>query len=667
MKSNNLSKEAGHAIGELLKVTPSHLQLLDISDNTLGDIGVASIAGSFTMDLSDIPPSSSSSVLVSLATLLVLDLSANDCGDMGLLALCRGLSQFARHAHSLDIVPALKVLRLSRNKIGDKGAHCLAQLMRKVSSMISLEELAIEENPIGPTGLVSLLQAVGDDSNSKIKRLYIGRCNPSLQVLHAVSDTLSSPSCSLEALGIQFTEKAAQDLLNECKSKMPIDEAISSTITTLADSITLHSTRINSLKIRLGRLPDILCQSCVAANETDDFRTFNDTAGALCGLNAIREQIGLSQEMSIWIEWLMAEYMEMVEGQGRQGKQVSKTPVPTERIPPIPIKNISPNYPNDTPNEFSSINAKRNSASSSNSNNNSSSHNNAFNNTSQGYNLTTALSAEKLSSSTTSVGSATLTPASIIEKQQQEFERLRQEHASAFHTLSNEIQKLAQHRPTISDSTPNINTTSGYGRGSEYRQVLGLESPSTSPTNDANNLVAKLMMDLPSASGIMSSSSKNANVYSNMDTSVNIASTTAPNSTTSNTSNTNNTNINNDNAITMNDNGIRDLVKLSVASAIEDSQKQWTFALNTIMQLHANNTNKNNNTNTNNNTNDDDEKRNNNSNNTSPVTNDDTAIKLGMLMDRVAQLEAQAIAATKVIIHPIIILLLILILLLLVI
>ena len=663
MKSNNLSKEAGHAIGELLKVNPSHLQLLDISDNTLGDIGVASIAGSFTMDLSDIPPSSSSSVLVSLATLLVLDLSANDCGDMGVLALCRGLSQFARHAHSLDIVPALKVLRLSRNKIGDKGAHCLAQLIRKVSSMICLEELAIEENPIGPTGLVSLLQAISDDSNSKIKRLYIGRCNPSLQVLHAVSDTLSSPSCSLEALGIQFTEKAAQDLLNECKIKMPIDEAISSIITTLANSITLHSTHINNLKIRLGRLPDILCQSCVAANETDDFRTFNDTAGALCGLNAIKEQIGLSQEMSIWIEWLMAEYMEMVEGQGRQGKQVSKTPVPTERIPPIPIKNISPNYPNDTPNEYSSINTKRNSASSS--SNNNSSHNNAFNNTSQGYNLTTALSAEKLSSSTTSVGSsATLTPASIIEKQQQEFERLRQEHASAFHTLSNEIQKLVQHRPTISDSTPNINTASSYGRGSEYRQVLGLESPSTSPTNDANNLVAKLMMDLPSASGIMSSSSKNANVYSNMDTSVNIASTTAPNSTTSNTSNTNTTNINNDHGITMNDNGIRDLVKVSVASAIEDSQKQWTFALNTIMQLHANSTNANstnanntnanntnantnNNKNTNNNTNND-EKKNNNSNNTSPGTNDDTTIKLGMLMDRVAQLEAQAIAATKV-------------------
>jgi len=47
----------------------------------------------------------------------------------------------------------------------------------------------------------------------------------------------------------------------------------------------------------IGRLPDVLCQSCVAANETDDFRLFNDTAGALCGLNNIREQIGLSQEV----------------------------------------------------------------------------------------------------------------------------------------------------------------------------------------------------------------------------------------------------------------------------------------------------------------------------------------------------------------------------------
>ena len=70
--------------------------------------------------------------------------------------------------------------------------------------MINLEELAIEENPIGPTGLVSLLQAVSDNnsnSNSKIRRLYIGRCNPTLQVLHALSETLSLPTCSLETLG----------------------------------------------------------------------------------------------------------------------------------------------------------------------------------------------------------------------------------------------------------------------------------------------------------------------------------------------------------------------------------------------------------------------------------------------------------------------------------
>jgi hypothetical protein len=76
--------------GEILRINPSRLQLLDVSENMLGDIGIASIAGAFTMDLSEIPPSSSSSVLVSLVTLVILDLSSNDFGDMGLLALCRG-------------------------------------------------------------------------------------------------------------------------------------------------------------------------------------------------------------------------------------------------------------------------------------------------------------------------------------------------------------------------------------------------------------------------------------------------------------------------------------------------------------------------------------------------------------------------------------------------
>jgi hypothetical protein len=144
------------------------------------------------------------------------------------------------------------------------------------------------------------------------------------------------------------------------------------------------------------------------------------------------------------------------------------------------------------------------------------------------------------------------------------------------------------------------------------------------------------MMDLPNPN--TSSVHANTNSYANADTSVNIASTNVPTPKTSN-ANTNANNTNNNFNKTMDDNRIQDLVKLSVASAIEDSQKQWTLALNTIMQLVANSANINNSN----------SKNDNNTNNiTSPDTKDDNNIKISMLMERVAQLEAQAISATKV-------------------
>ena len=104
---------------------------------------------------------------VSLLTLSVLDLSKNNFGDGGLLALCRGLTHFLKgmlarsgtadsgsSASSLGgggfssaataPLVCLRVLKLSHNKCGDKAATC--------PGYIPLEELSIGQNPIGVAG-----------------------------------------------------------------------------------------------------------------------------------------------------------------------------------------------------------------------------------------------------------------------------------------------------------------------------------------------------------------------------------------------------------------------------------------------------------------------------------------------------------------------------------
>ena len=114
---------------------------------------------------------------VSLLTLSVLDLSKNNFGDGGLLALCRGLTHFLKgmlarsgtadsgsSASSLGgggfssaataPLVCLRVLKLSHNKCGDKAATCLAQFLETFyrPGYIPLEELSIGQNPIGVAG-----------------------------------------------------------------------------------------------------------------------------------------------------------------------------------------------------------------------------------------------------------------------------------------------------------------------------------------------------------------------------------------------------------------------------------------------------------------------------------------------------------------------------------
>jgi hypothetical protein len=118
-------------------------------------------------------PSEGPRIQVSLLSLAVLDLSGNNFGDGGLLALCRGLTHFLRAMvarSEVDSSPSkgsgahplvcLRVLRLSHNKCGEKAAACLAQFLESFykTGYVPLQELSFGQNPIGQAGEEQLQQ-----------------------------------------------------------------------------------------------------------------------------------------------------------------------------------------------------------------------------------------------------------------------------------------------------------------------------------------------------------------------------------------------------------------------------------------------------------------------------------------------------------------------------
>jgi hypothetical protein len=130
---------------------------------------------------------------ISVMTLTVLDLSYNSVTDVGVVALCRGLSQLLRRTANVGLSLALKVLRLSHNNIGDKAALCLAQLLNTpitptndrlgglrssqngaTGATLELEELCLDGNPITVRGIAALLPCASDGYRTPLQRLLLG-------------------------------------------------------------------------------------------------------------------------------------------------------------------------------------------------------------------------------------------------------------------------------------------------------------------------------------------------------------------------------------------------------------------------------------------------------------------------------------------------------------
>ena len=138
LSGNNLPKTAGYIISKLL-CSRGKITDFVFTENCLGDVGVCALAGAFSSNFSDLPlriPLSSGmigigigSLLQSKSTLISIDLSGNNIGDIGVISLCDGLKTLLLNCYNTQQKLPLKSLKLNQNRITDKGANVIAELI----------------------------------------------------------------------------------------------------------------------------------------------------------------------------------------------------------------------------------------------------------------------------------------------------------------------------------------------------------------------------------------------------------------------------------------------------------------------------------------------------------------------------------------------------------
>jgi hypothetical protein len=358
-RDNNLSKDVGLALSKLIG-TRGLLRVLDVSNNQLGDVGVAAIAGIFGMIQPPSPDQSFRSESISLYTLVTLDISNNNFGDMGVLALCRGLTQFAKNVAANNTRMngsgsrgfsfgndayaggaagggvSLKVLKMNQNKLSDKAALCLAQLintkltgngspdprttpLQQQPSQLQLEELWLNDNPsLTSRGLLALLGSVSEGVTSPLVKLCVSRCRPTTAVLDQLAVNIRSGSrrprsndddyhngdvaaggytCRLEHVELSFTQAVADEAIRESALKFNKIEnnysgyvCLSTAVAKLSDAVLCTDT---IKRIDLGSLPRCIYNSCVSAVQGKQVAQYQDTIKSLDCLNNAAAVFGL--------------------------------------------------------------------------------------------------------------------------------------------------------------------------------------------------------------------------------------------------------------------------------------------------------------------------------------------------------------------------------------
>ena len=146
------------SLAEVLTVNTS-LLMLDLSDNPIGDLGVVSLAKALTVNhtlaklglsrtqVGGTGVSSVARALTVNTSLTTLDLSDNPIGDLGVVSL----------AKALTVNHTLAKLGLSRTQVGGTGVSSVARALTVNTSLTTLD---LSDNPIGDLGVVSLAKAL---------------------------------------------------------------------------------------------------------------------------------------------------------------------------------------------------------------------------------------------------------------------------------------------------------------------------------------------------------------------------------------------------------------------------------------------------------------------------------------------------------------------------
>jgi Ran GTPase-activating protein (RanGAP) involved in mRNA processing and transport len=167
------------------------LEMLDISQNSIGDIGINAILeaienNSCLRELNLTNNSISGEGAIAFATVLrnpnfalkKLYINNNSIGDNGVIAL----STVLRHPNS-----TLETLGISKNSIGEMGVNALTNALE---NNCTLKELSIDMNPITPAGLMNL-STILRNPTSALDFIHVTNNLINDEVVHSFADALA--------------------------------------------------------------------------------------------------------------------------------------------------------------------------------------------------------------------------------------------------------------------------------------------------------------------------------------------------------------------------------------------------------------------------------------------------------------------------------------------
>ncbi|XP_041960849.1 NACHT, LRR and PYD domains-containing protein 12-like isoform X25 [Alosa sapidissima] len=215
-----LSEKSCRIVATVLQ-SPNSLIELDLSHNDLGDSGVQLLFKGLSSHcklqtlrfagciLTDKSCEIMASVLQSPNSLIELDLSHNDLGDLGVQLLFNGLS---------SPYCALQTLRFAGCKLTDQSCEIVTSVLQSVNSA-QLQQLDLSHNDLGDSGVQPLSKGLSSPY-CNLQTLRLAECKLSEKSCEIVATALQSPN-SLIKLDLSYNDlrdSGVQLLMNELSS-----------------------------------------------------------------------------------------------------------------------------------------------------------------------------------------------------------------------------------------------------------------------------------------------------------------------------------------------------------------------------------------------------------------------------------------------------------------